>query len=78
MYFSAMADSTGRKRMPGWKSSARNDELAYKLTASLWKNHGALVKVHGNWKNVVFADALKAAAIPVHPGVAKYYKDKGL
>jgi hypothetical protein len=54
------------------------DELAYKLTASLWKNHAALVKVHGNWKNVVFADALKAAAIPVHPGVAKYYKDKGL
>jgi len=54
------------------------DALAYKLTASLWKNHGALVKVHGNWKNVKLADALKAAAIPVHPGVAKYYKEKGL
>jgi len=52
--------------------------LAYKLVDSLWRNHGALVKVHGNWKNVKLADALKAAAIPVHPGVAKYYKEKGL
>jgi TRAP-type uncharacterized transport system substrate-binding protein len=48
------------------------------VTASLWKNHGALVKVHGNWKHVKLADALKAAAIPVHPGAAKFYKEKGL
>ena len=59
-------------------SAALDNELAYRLTASLWKNHDELVKVNKTWSEVKLADALKGAAIPVHPGALKYYKEKGV
>jgi len=54
------------------------NELVYKMTASFWKNHGEILKVHKNWQHVKLADALKAATVPLHPGAEKYYKEKGV
>ena len=54
------------------------DALAYKMTAALWKAHAEILKVHGNWKNVHLASALQAAAIPVHSGAMRFYKEKGV
>lgn len=55
-----------------------DNELAYKLTRSLWENHAELAKVNATWNEVKLADALKGAAIPVHPGAQKYYDEKGV
>ena len=37
-----------------------------------------LLKLKSIWNKVKFADALNGAAVPIHPGAAKYYKEKGL
>lgn len=55
-----------------------SNELVYKMTDAFWRNHAEIMKVHGTWKNVKLADALKAATIPVHPGALKYYQEKGV
>ena len=55
-----------------------DNELAYNLAAAFWKNHAEFVKVNKTWNNVKLANALQGAAIPVHPGVMKFYKEKGI
>jgi len=55
-----------------------SDALVYKMTKAFWAAHAEILKVHGNWKNVNLASALKAAAIPVHPGAMKFYAEKGV
>lgn len=55
-----------------------DNELAYNLAASFWKSHAEFVKVNKTWNNVKLATALQGAAIPVHPGVLKFYKEKGI
>lgn len=55
-----------------------SDELAYNLAKSMWENHDAFAQVNKSWNNVKLANALQGAAIPVHPGVLKYYKEKGV
>ena len=55
-----------------------SSDLAYKLAKVLWENHGELVKVNKFWENVKLADAAEGAAIPIHPGAMKYYKEKGV
>ena len=36
------------------------------------------VKVKSVWKKVLMKDAVNGAAVPVHPGAAKFYKEKGI
>jgi uncharacterized protein len=55
-----------------------SDDLAYKMMVAFWKNHDEIGKIHRNWQNVKLSTALQAAAIPVHPGAMKYYKEKGI
>ena len=55
-----------------------SNELAYKLVKVFWQNHDALAQVNKSWNHVRLADALRGAAIPVHPGVMKYYKEVGV
>ena len=55
-----------------------SDEMVYKMTKVFWDNHGTFAEVKSIWKKVKFADALNGAAVPIHPGAAKYYKEKGL
>jgi len=55
-----------------------SDDLVYKMTKTFWDNHGEFVKVKGVWKNVLLKKAIDGAAVPLHPGAAKYYKEQGV
>ena len=59
-------------------NKAISSDLAYKMVKVLWEKHGDLVKVNKFWNNVQLASGLTGAAIPVHPGAARYYKEKGV
>lgn len=52
--------------------------IAYRLADAFWRNHAEFVKVNKTWNNVKLANALQGAAIPVHPGVMKYYNERGV
>ncbi|MEK9671343.1 MAG: TAXI family TRAP transporter solute-binding subunit [Rhodospirillaceae bacterium] len=54
------------------------DNIVYQMCKSLWKNHAKFVEVKSVWKHVKQADALKGAAIPVHPGAQKCYDELGV
>ncbi|MFQ5936719.1 MAG: TAXI family TRAP transporter solute-binding subunit [Acidiferrobacterales bacterium] len=48
------------------------------MAKALWDNHGEFLKVKKVWNEVRLGDALRGAAIPVHPGAQKYYDEKGV
>jgi len=61
------------------------EDVVYKLTKALWEKgkdgmSGAdvLAKVHDKGKDVQLKTALSGMAIPLHPGAARYYKEKNL
>jgi uncharacterized protein len=54
------------------------NDLVYKMTKVFWDNHPKFVKVKSVWKKVLLKQAVNGAAIPIHPGAAKYYKEQGL
>jgi TRAP transporter TAXI family solute receptor len=58
--------------------SALSDELVYDMTKAIFDNLEELKPVHDKAKLISLDKALEAAAINVHPGAAKYYKEKGL
>ena len=55
-----------------------SDDLVYKMTKAFWDNHAEFVKVKSVWKKVILKDAVNGAAVPIHPGAAKYYKEQGV
>jgi hypothetical protein len=54
------------------------DDVAYNMARALWDNHGEFAKVKKIWNSVSLDNALRGAAIPVHPGVQRYYDEKGV
>ena len=86
-YKGMTADVATITTMAQWVVDAQvPDELVYSLTKALWekdeksKQSGAdvMAKVHAKGKDVQLKTALSGMAIPLHPGAAKYYKEKGL
>ena len=55
-----------------------SDDLVYKMTKTFWDNHAEFVKVKSVWKKVLLKKAVDGAAVPIHPGAAKYYKEQGV
>ena len=55
-----------------------SDELAYKMTKSLYENLDTLYAAHNAAKTVKLENAAKGMPIPLHPGAARYYKEMGL
>ena len=57
-----------------------NPELVYVLTKAIVENQQQLVKAHAGFKNFIPEDAWKMIkiGIPLHSGVEKYYRDKGM
>jgi TRAP transporter TAXI family solute receptor len=58
--------------------SKMNDELAYKITKTLFDSQPDLVQVHKEAMNISLKNQGSASPIPYHPGAKKYYKEKGL
>jgi TRAP transporter TAXI family solute receptor len=54
------------------------DDIAYKMTKSLFENLDQLVAAHNAAKSIKRETAIKSLPAPLHPGAAKYYKEVGL
>jgi len=54
------------------------EDLVYKMCKVFWKEHDTFAAVKKTWNDVKLPDALAAAAIPVHPGAARCYKELGV
>lgn len=54
------------------------DDEVYKFTKALWDNIADLHKIHAKAKLITLATALDGVSVPVHPGAAKFYAEKGM
>ena len=54
------------------------DELVYKMIKTLFDKKADVVKVHEKGKSIDIKTAVNGFSIPLHPGVIKYYKEKGV
>lgn len=55
-----------------------SDETAYQMTKLLWENLPALRSAHKAAEAIKLESALQGMPVPLHPGAAKFYKEKGL
>lgn len=55
-----------------------DNETAYNVVKALYENTDTLAKVHVKGKEISIEKALESVSIPIHPGAAKYYREKGL
>ena len=54
------------------------DDLVYSMARALWEAHAELVAVADAWEQASLDRALVGAAIPVHPGALRYYREHGV
>lgn len=55
-----------------------DEELAYKLVSVMYENLDKLYEYHAAAKQIKQETATEAMVLPLHPGVEKLYKEKGL
>ncbi|ASM74810.1 MULTISPECIES: TAXI family TRAP transporter solute-binding subunit [Roseobacteraceae] len=55
-----------------------SEDLIYSVTKALYENTETLGQVHPMGKQISIDKALESVSIPVHPGAAKYYAEKGI
>ena len=85
-YKGMTADVSTITTMAQWVVDADvSEDTVYQLTKALWEKSkdnmsGAdvMAKVHAKGKEVQLQTALSGMAIPLHPGAAKYYKEKNM
>ena len=53
-------------------------DTVYKMTKAMFENLDKLVAAHAAAKGVKLENAAGSMPIPLHPGAAKYYREKGL
>ncbi len=60
-------------------NASMSDDLAYLITKTVCENKDAMVAAHKAWASFVPEEAWKPenTGIPLHPGAAKYYKERG-
>ncbi len=58
--------------------SGVSNEVAYKMTRSIFENLDTLVSAHSAAKRISLQDAVKGLPVPLHPGAEKFYREKGL
>jgi TRAP transporter TAXI family solute receptor len=54
------------------------EELAYRLCKIFWDNLGEIQTLGAFGKYIMLENALKEVTIPLHPGCARYYKERGM
>lgn len=54
------------------------DDLVYNITKAIFDNLDELRPVHDKAKLISLESGLKGASIALHPGAAKYFKEKGM
>lgn len=55
-----------------------SDQLGYEMTKAIFENLGDLVAAHSAGKAITLQGAMTGMAIPLHPGAAKYFREKGI
>jgi len=55
-----------------------SEEVAYKLTKTMWENKDELVEMMAKLKDMDPEDPVKGVTVPIHPGSIKYYKEVGV
>lgn len=59
-------------------SDRMSDEDAYKVTSSIWQNLDRFQRTHALLNYISAETAGRGMAVPLHPGAAKFYKEKGI
>ncbi len=54
------------------------ETMAYEVTKALYENTAIMGQVHVQGKNISLSTALGVGTAPLHPGAAKYFKEKGV
>jgi uncharacterized protein len=55
-----------------------DDQTVYEITKAMFENLDRLVQAHAAAKGIKLENAAKGLPVPLHPGAAKYYREKGL
>ena len=55
-----------------------DDKTVYEITKAMFENLDRLVQAHAAAKGITLENATKGLPVPLHPGAAKYYREKGL
>jgi len=54
------------------------DETVYQVTRSMWENLSTLQEIHRSTNDMKLELALKGLGAPLHPGAARFYRERGL
>ena len=55
-----------------------DDETVYRIIAALFDNLGDIQASHVQGKSITLETALNGMSLPLHPGAARYFKEKGI
>lgn len=53
------------------------ENVAYEVTKALYENTSIMGQVHVQGKNITLATATSVAGVPLHPGAARYFRERG-
>jgi TRAP transporter TAXI family solute receptor len=59
-------------------SDKMSDDVAYKVTSSIWNNLEKFKKIHSLLNYIDKETAGRDMAVPLHPGALKFYKENGI
>lgn len=54
------------------------EAVAYEVTKALYENTAIMGQVHVQGRNISLATALAVGTVPMHPGAARYFREKGV
>jgi uncharacterized protein len=54
------------------------EEAVYQITRSMWENLSTLQEIHRSTNDMKLELALKGLGAPLHPGAARFYRERGL
>ncbi|HLU07753.1 MAG TPA: TAXI family TRAP transporter solute-binding subunit [Woeseiaceae bacterium] len=54
------------------------EETVYQITRSMWENLSTLQEIHRSTNEMKLELALKGLGAPLHPGAARFYRERGL